>query len=243
MNKEEYLQKLEQHLKKYLSKEEIKDILMDYGEYFEDGRRQNKTDIEISAKLGDPEVIASQFIEEIKEEKRKKQEENIEKIKETTSSVVKNIKKTTNDFAQSAKEKINTEAMGEMFNENFDKAKNESKGIISSVLGFCTTIIKAAIFIIICFICIMAVLTILGFLGGAVLLAIGGGIGGLTLCVGIASFISGAMTAAGIFASIFLIAAGILFALLFIIIVYIIIKYLKEGFNFFFIKKGGVNND
>ena len=69
MNKEEYLQKLEQYLKKYLSKEEIKDILMDYGEYFEDGRRLNKTDIEISAKLGDPEVIASQFIEEIKEER------------------------------------------------------------------------------------------------------------------------------------------------------------------------------
>ena len=63
MTKESYLQALENLLKKHLSKSEIDDILRDYGEYFDDGRRQNKTDTEISAKLGDPEIIAQQFIE------------------------------------------------------------------------------------------------------------------------------------------------------------------------------------
>ena len=235
MNKEEYLQKLEQHLKKYLSKEEIKDILMDYGEYFEDGRRQNKTDIEISAKLGDPEVIASQFIEEIKEEKRKKHEEDFEKIKETTSSVVKNIKKTTNDFAQSAKEKINSDAVG----ENIQKAKTEGKGFLTSVIDFIKTVIKAALFIIVCILCVMAVLALLSLLGGIVLFCLGGGIGGITLCSAIAGFVSGAITAAGIFASIFLIAGGVLFAVLFIIVVYIVIKYLKDGFKILFAKREG----
>ena len=92
MNKEEYLKKLEQCLKKYLSKEEVNDILMDYGEYFEDGRRQNKSDTEISAKLGDPEVIASQFIDEVKAENSKKYDGEIERLKDSTKSFINNIK-------------------------------------------------------------------------------------------------------------------------------------------------------
>lgn len=64
MNKEEYLEELKKLLNAHLSNADINDILRDYGEYFEDGRRQNKTDIEISAKLGSPKIIAQQFIEE-----------------------------------------------------------------------------------------------------------------------------------------------------------------------------------
>lgn len=64
MNKQEYLEKLAGCLKKYFSKKEVEDILRDYAEYFEEGRRQNKTDSEIAAKLGDPVIIAEQIVEE-----------------------------------------------------------------------------------------------------------------------------------------------------------------------------------
>lgn len=71
MTKEEYLKQLESNLKKFVSKDELNDILMDYGEFFEDGRRQNKSDTEISAKLGDPEIIAKQLIEEMPDDKKR----------------------------------------------------------------------------------------------------------------------------------------------------------------------------
>lgn len=68
MNKEEYLKDLEGCLKKHLSKTEIEDILRDYGEYFEDGRRMNQSDTEISARLGTPKLIAKQIVEEYGEQ-------------------------------------------------------------------------------------------------------------------------------------------------------------------------------
>ena len=64
MNKQEYLERLEACLKHKLSRDEIEDIMRDYAEYFEEGRRQSKQDSEISAKLGDPELVAQQLIEE-----------------------------------------------------------------------------------------------------------------------------------------------------------------------------------
>ncbi len=68
MNKQEYLEKLESCLKHRLSREEIDDIMRDYAEYFEEGRRQSKPDSEISAKLGNPELVAQQLIEESQEQ-------------------------------------------------------------------------------------------------------------------------------------------------------------------------------
>ena len=68
MNKQEYLQRLETCLRHKLSREEIDDIMRDYAEYFEEGRRQSKQDSEISAKLGDPELVAQQLIEESQEQ-------------------------------------------------------------------------------------------------------------------------------------------------------------------------------
>ena len=170
MNKEEYLQKLEQYLKKYLSRDEIEDILMDYGEYFEDGRRQNKSDIEISAKLGDPEVIASQFIDEVREERRKKHEDEMEKIKDTASSVVKNIKEKT-EFLGRKSEKDD--------DLTYVRVKRNEKGIFQSIIDFMATIVKAFFFGFLCFIIIGAVFTILGVLGSAVLFCAALGIGGV----------------------------------------------------------------
>ena len=49
MNKQEYLERLEACLRHKLSREEIDDIMRDYAEYFEEGRRQSKQDSEITA--------------------------------------------------------------------------------------------------------------------------------------------------------------------------------------------------
>ena len=64
MNKLEYLNQLESILKKQLDKREVDDIIRDYAEFFEEGRRQGENDQEIAAKLGSPELIAQQIMEE-----------------------------------------------------------------------------------------------------------------------------------------------------------------------------------
>jgi len=65
MNKLEYLNKLETILRReHLSKAEIDDIIRDYAEFFEEGRRQGQSDGEICAKLGSPELVAQQILEE-----------------------------------------------------------------------------------------------------------------------------------------------------------------------------------
>ncbi len=93
MSKQEYLDKLEACLRHYLSKAEIEDILRDYAEYFEEGRRQSKSDSEIAAKMGDPEMVAKELIEENLQNKedlaqkvRTKAREAGEKVKNAASS-------------------------------------------------------------------------------------------------------------------------------------------------------------
>ena len=61
MNKQEYLERLQECLKHKLPREEIEDIMRDYAEYFEEGRRQSQQDSQIAAKLGDPELVAQQL--------------------------------------------------------------------------------------------------------------------------------------------------------------------------------------
>ncbi len=64
MNRLDYLAKLEKKLKTQLSKKEVNDIIRDYAEYFEEGKRQGKTDEEIAAALGSPEQVAEQILSE-----------------------------------------------------------------------------------------------------------------------------------------------------------------------------------
>ena len=68
LNKQEYLERLQECLKHKLPREEIEDIMRDYAEYFEEGRRQSQQDSQIAAKLGDPELVAQQLIEESQEQ-------------------------------------------------------------------------------------------------------------------------------------------------------------------------------
>lgn len=62
MSRYEYLKTLESYLRLSLSRGEINDILRDYGEYFNEGENQGKSEWEIIAKLGDPKEVAQQII-------------------------------------------------------------------------------------------------------------------------------------------------------------------------------------
>lgn len=64
MSRYEYLKTLESYLRLSLSRNEINDILRDYGEYFNEGENQGKSEWEIIAKLGDPKEVAQQIISE-----------------------------------------------------------------------------------------------------------------------------------------------------------------------------------
>lgn len=70
----EYLQRLESCLRWRVSRAELDDIMRDYAEYFEEGRRQNQSDGEISARLGEPELVARQIVEEGREQRREEQQ-------------------------------------------------------------------------------------------------------------------------------------------------------------------------
>ena len=62
MNKMEYLKQLESALKGKVSSAELDDIIRDYAEYFEEGKKQGKTEDEISQKLGIPFEVARQIL-------------------------------------------------------------------------------------------------------------------------------------------------------------------------------------
>lgn len=68
MTKVEYIRQLEYSLGGKLSKSEISDILRDYSEYFEEGKREGKTEEEVSKNLGIPSAAASQILSEGREE-------------------------------------------------------------------------------------------------------------------------------------------------------------------------------
>lgn len=77
LNKQEYLERLQECLKHKLPREEIEDIMRDYAEYFEEGRRQSQQDSQIAAKLGDPELVAQQLIEESQEQAEEKKTSHV----------------------------------------------------------------------------------------------------------------------------------------------------------------------
>lgn len=60
MNKDEYLEKITKLLKD-MSKEDSKDILLDYEEHFMVGLEKGRTEEEISRALGNPEKVAKQI--------------------------------------------------------------------------------------------------------------------------------------------------------------------------------------
>ena len=228
MTKEEYLKQLEANLKKFVSKDELNDILMDYGEFFEDGRRQNKSDTEISAKLGDPEIIAKQLIEEMPEDNKKR----------ITDDVVR-LKKDTADALKSATEKLGSE-VGKIKDKTVSAMKeNSENGRQQDVLGrifdysskLLGLILKAIAVIAVIVLGGFAALALLGIIfmlaSGAVFL-LGAGVFGIVSSAAFISLISSFLTAAGIFASLACISLGLLIILLFVFIVHKSVIFVRK---------------
>lgn len=95
MSRYEYLKSLEGYLLKYLSREEVNDILRDYGEYFSEGEHTGKTEAQIIAELGDPQTVARQIILESKPGTAINFDSNTEKVKRAADETV-SFFKTTN---------------------------------------------------------------------------------------------------------------------------------------------------
>lgn len=66
MSRYEYMKSLEGYLLKYLTREEVNDILRDYGEYFSEGEQKGKSEEKLIEELGDPQTVARQIILESK---------------------------------------------------------------------------------------------------------------------------------------------------------------------------------
>lgn len=195
MNKEEYLHELEIRLKKHLSKSEVADIISDYSEYFEDGRRQNKSDTEISAKLGEPEMIARQFIEEAAEGGKAGRMQESYAAKEIAKSKIEKMRKEAKKLP----------SLVGFFKGIFTMTTSVTAVIgffIKAIVAFCLLMMGGAgVFLLLC---IMAAV-----LGLSVSIVILGGVT-LFLAMTTASFISFYVTLAGVFAAVMLLSGGIL---------------------------------
>lgn len=230
MTKESYLQALENLLKKHLSKSEIDDILRDYGEYFDDGRRQNKTDTEISAKLGDPEIIAQQFIEEIgnennKESKKEMIDQVLHSMKEGTEKAFTTLKKETSKTFHSASDKINS-----AHKSNYNKQNNFSMGnyVKKGTQTIFADIKSIAVFCIFAFLQFFFTIFVYDFCIGAAIFFVCCGIFGI-FCLGFSlTFLPHILSLSVIFAIIATIALAILLILLTLYILKMNIKLIKD---------------
>ena len=66
MSRFEYLKALEEYLIRFLTRDEVNDIIRDYSEYFSIGENNGKSEQEISSDLGDPKTVARQIISELR---------------------------------------------------------------------------------------------------------------------------------------------------------------------------------
>ena len=64
MKKKEYFKKLNRALWLHISKEERKEILLDYEEYFSEGATRGESEEQISMRLGQPQSAAKALIAE-----------------------------------------------------------------------------------------------------------------------------------------------------------------------------------
>lgn len=141
MTKIEYLKQLEDELRYKISEQEMYDIMRDYAEYFEEGKKQGKTDKQIIEALGIPYVVAKQILGDTPDDI------NVA-IKKGTS----NLKSSFNSFKEGAKTKYNEQK--EKYSEK--KAQKEQikykqppkikeKKERNFFINFCSIILKIAL--------------------------------------------------------------------------------------------------
>ena len=62
MNRLEYIKEIEKHIKYKVSSQELKEIVNDYAEFFDESRKQGRSDEDIMKSLGDPKQLAKEII-------------------------------------------------------------------------------------------------------------------------------------------------------------------------------------
>lgn len=138
MNKLEYLDRLENLLlRARLPKSEIDDIMRDYAEYFEEGHRQGQSDSEISAKLGSPETVAQQLIEDSEEEKRRRREESRRQAQEAAAQRREQLRQTMQQAGEGMGNawKRGKQSLKEAFTLRKDDGSRPQKGGLWQALG------------------------------------------------------------------------------------------------------------
>lgn len=128
MNRFEYIKEIEKLLKNQISDTELYDIMRDYTEFFEEGKKQGKTEQEVIKSLGDPIDIAKEILgTELdiipKVTMGEKAMGNIKratnKVKSSTSATINSISNATKTAKE--KSKLKSEQKAE------DKAKYETE--------------------------------------------------------------------------------------------------------------------
>lgn len=248
MNKEEYLKKLDSYLRKQLSKEEIEDIIRDYGEYFEDGHRMNQSDIEIAARLGSPDIIAKQIIEEYGEDTLSNHSDELRKIKDKAKEGIFSVKEkiTSNHLGKQIKKFPANIFFG--FSTVFSKlfhsmggALQMGKSLFLACFGLISSIAAGVIFLM----AEMIGLLFYGFLLMTVLFLGGIGIFGIVASFVSIGFISIFLTMAALLISIISVCIGGLLLLLdmkLISINYKLIKWIFCKKMKFDLKEGDIDN-
>ena len=63
-NKQEYLRELSRELKSYFKKKDVKNIILDYEEFFDAGISEGKSEVEICEDFGDVQNLARDIAEQ-----------------------------------------------------------------------------------------------------------------------------------------------------------------------------------
>ncbi len=205
MKKEDYLKTLEGALKKTMAMEEVTEILADYDEYFEDGRRQGKSDEEISARLGAPEWIAAQFLEE--------EDTSFQAKKQKSREFLKQLQEKAAEEWNHWKEKVP--------NVELEAGKGFFAGIFDTAGSFVETCVRLLLAMAVLF--GLGLLVFFGAMGSLFVLGCGLGLIGSGLGLLVAAAFSFGILAASVsvgcvFASVFLIAAGLLVLLVLVMV-------------------------
>lgn len=143
MTKIEYLKQLEDELRYKISEQEMYDIMRDYAEYFEEGKKQGKTDKQIIEALGIPYVVAKQILGE-----------NPDDINVAIKKGTSNLKSSFNSFKEGAKNKYTEQK--EKYSEKKEQKeqvkrnqppKVKEKKDSNFLVNFCSIILKLALWI------------------------------------------------------------------------------------------------
>ena len=104
MTRFEYIKEIERLLKNKMSDNELYDIMRDYAEFFEEGKKQGKTEDEVMKSLGNPSDIAKEILDEEVETKEPDNKKLTEKVAKSTKKATQKVIDVTETTISSIKE-------------------------------------------------------------------------------------------------------------------------------------------